>query len=240
MAVEDEPALYDLLLKMFEIWGIDGEAFTNGEQAVAWIESVDAGRFKGELPELAIIDIYIPEGLIQGHMVARRLRESPVLHNITIVLVSAYKLSPDERRELMDYAIADAFIPKPLPGIQDFRQQLEDQVRARRARPEQPFSMPPRPLYVPELPHKRMSESHQSIDLRRRKLTPPSSLPEQTQAGDTTGSQPVQPPAPPKRSLMQRLTLAPRSQKKPVPPEPPEAASLEDSTRSSPPLDSES
>jgi CheY-like chemotaxis protein len=236
MAVEDEPALYDLLLKMFEIWGIDGEAFTNGEQAVNWIDSVDAGRFKGDLPELAIIDIYIPEGLTQGHMVARRLRESPVLYDITIVLVSAFKLSPDEKRELMDYAIADAFIAKPLPHINEFRQQLEDHINRRRARPKQAFVRPPTPMYVPELPKIRSSEAHQSLDLRRRKLTPPTTLPESPANGDTTGSTPVAPqPPPPKRTLLQRLTLTARSQMKPPPqPEPPETAASDDITKSGP------
>ncbi len=44
MVVEDEPDLYDTLLALFEIWSIDGVAFTNGTDAVKWIEDVDKGE----------------------------------------------------------------------------------------------------------------------------------------------------------------------------------------------------
>ena len=74
MVVEDEPDIYDVLLAMFEIWGIDGVAFVDGAEAVAWIESVDQGRVRGELPELAILDIRLPE--ISGPEVSARLRRS--------------------------------------------------------------------------------------------------------------------------------------------------------------------
>ena len=47
MVVEDEPDIYDLLLAMFEMWGIEGVAFVDGEEAVAWIEDVENGRVKG-------------------------------------------------------------------------------------------------------------------------------------------------------------------------------------------------
>ena len=37
MVVEDEPDIYDVLLAMFEIWGIEGVAFVDGGEAVGWI-----------------------------------------------------------------------------------------------------------------------------------------------------------------------------------------------------------
>ena len=55
--VEDEPDIYEVLLAMFEMWGIDGVAFVDGDEAVAWIDDVDSGRYRGELPELALLDI---------------------------------------------------------------------------------------------------------------------------------------------------------------------------------------
>ncbi|HVO68978.1 MAG TPA: response regulator, partial [Aggregatilineaceae bacterium] len=86
MVVEDEPDIYDVLLAMFEIWGIEGVAFVDGAEAVAWILDVDQGRVRGELPELAILDIRLPE--ISGPAVGARLRQSPVLGNIAIVLIT--------------------------------------------------------------------------------------------------------------------------------------------------------
>ena len=40
MVVEDEPDIYEVLLAMFGIWGIEGVAFVDGEEAVSWIEDV--------------------------------------------------------------------------------------------------------------------------------------------------------------------------------------------------------
>src|SRR5690606_13757705 len=100
MVVEDEPDIYEVLLAMFEMWGIDGLAFTDGEEAAAWIEEVDKGKVPGEPPELGIIDIRLP-GSISGPEIAARLRSSTALENLTIVLTTAYRLSPDEEKQVM-------------------------------------------------------------------------------------------------------------------------------------------
>src|SRR5690606_20763488 len=112
MVVEDEPDIYEVLLAMFEMWGIEGVAFVDGEEAVAWIDDVDNGRFRGELPELALLDIRLP-GPISGAMVGERLRKSPVLGQISIVLTTAYKLTVDEEVEVIARAGADKLLYKP-------------------------------------------------------------------------------------------------------------------------------
>lgn len=129
MVVEDEPDIYDVLLAMFEIWGIEGVAFVDGPEAVAWIEQVDQGRVRGELPELAILDIRLPEG--SGPEVGARLRASPILHNIAIVLITAYKMLPEEEREAIALAQADLLLYKPLPAMPELRKQM-DTVLAQR------------------------------------------------------------------------------------------------------------
>ena len=63
MVVEDEPDIYDVLLAMFELWGIEGVAFVDGGEAISWVDAVDEGRVHGDLPELAILDIRLPDGL---------------------------------------------------------------------------------------------------------------------------------------------------------------------------------
>lgn len=132
MVVEDEPDIYEVLLAMFEMWGIEGVAFVDGEEAAAWIDDVDNGRFLGELPELALLDIRLP-GPIKGHMVAQRLRRSPVLGRIAIVLITAFKLTPDEYAEIMAFSRADDLIYKPLPKFDDFKLRLEAVLAQRRA-----------------------------------------------------------------------------------------------------------
>ncbi|MFO7321786.1 MAG: response regulator [Chloroflexota bacterium] len=133
MVVEDEPDIYEVLLAMFEMWGIEGVAFVDGEEAVTWIEEVDKGQFLGELPELALLDIRLP-GAISGPMVGDRLRKSPLLEHITVVLTTAYKLSPEQERQAIEQAGADKLIYKPLPKFHDLKRLLEDLIAQRRTK----------------------------------------------------------------------------------------------------------
>jgi CheY-like chemotaxis protein len=133
MVVEDEPDIYEVLLAMFEMWGIEGVAFVDGEEAIAWIEDVDNGHFQGELPELALLDIRLP-GEINGVAVGERLRQSPRLGQMAIVLTTAYRLTPEEQEEAMQKSGADKWLPKPLPRFEELQQVLEDVLAARRAK----------------------------------------------------------------------------------------------------------
>lgn len=129
MVVEDEPDIYDVLLAMFEIWGIEGVAFVDGAEAVAWIEDVDKGNVVNELPELAILDIRLPE--IPGPEVGARLRKSERLGKVAVVMITAYRLSPDEEEQVKARAQADALMYKPLPAMPELRKTL-DQIIAKR------------------------------------------------------------------------------------------------------------
>lgn len=138
MVVEDEPDIYEVLLAMFELWGIEGVAFVDGEEAVAWIDDVDKGRFQGELPELALLDIRLP-GNISGPMVGEKLRKSTALGNMAIVLSTAYRLSPDDEKRVVEQAGADKLMYKPLPRFAELQQILEDVIARRRAQlPQKP------------------------------------------------------------------------------------------------------
>lgn len=133
MVVEDEPDIYEVLLAMFEMWGIEGVAFVDGEEAVAWIDDVDAGRFKGELPELALLDIRLP-GDINGAMVGERLRKSQRLGQVAIVMATAFKLSTEEEKEVIAKAGADKLMYKPLPKFDELQRVLESVIAERRAK----------------------------------------------------------------------------------------------------------
>jgi CheY-like chemotaxis protein len=132
MAVEDEPGIYDVLLAMFEMWGIEGVAFVDGEEAIAWIDELDrSSRLPAEMPELALLDLRLP-GPIQGEAVGARIRKSPHLKHIAIVLVTAYKLTVEEEAYMLRTAGADRLIYKPFPKFQDFKPLLESIIAQRR------------------------------------------------------------------------------------------------------------
>lgn len=133
MIVEDEPDIYELLLAMFEIWGIQGVAFVDGPEAVAWVDDVDQGRVRGELPEVALLDVRLPQ--LSGPAVAQRLRRSKLLGQIGIVLITAYRLSPDDEKAVMAEAQADLLLFKPLPSLGELREMIEAViVRRKQAR----------------------------------------------------------------------------------------------------------
>ena len=137
MVVEDEPDLYDTLLALFGIWSIDGVAFTNGTDAVKWIDDVDAGIAETNIPELAILDIRLPG--VEGPEIGARLRKSPVLKNIAIVLVTAFHLSPADEQKAIEKAQADDLLYKPLPAPEAFRAVLQKAIAKRQAlQPEEP------------------------------------------------------------------------------------------------------
>lgn len=118
MLLEDEPDLFDMVLAMVGMLGIGGEGFCTGSEAVEWLEKIDRGDYKGELPELALLDIRMPDE-INGAMVAARIRRSPLLRDIIVVLMTAYRLSAAEEHRLMQESGADLLIHKPLPSLDE-------------------------------------------------------------------------------------------------------------------------
>ena len=120
MLLEDEPDLYDLILTMYDMLGLRGVAFSVGEEASEWIAKVDRGNYVGELPELALLDIRLPDN-VSGTMIAERIRQSPVLKDIVIVLMTAYRLSPQAEQMLLQESGADMLLYKPLPRLHKLR-----------------------------------------------------------------------------------------------------------------------
>src|SRR5690606_41253647 len=110
----------DTLLMCCEIWGVDGIAFTTGTDAIRWIDDVDRGTNDAGVPELALLDIRLPGAT--GPQIGERLRQSPALQSMAVVLTTAYHLTPQEERAAVAQAGADALIYKPLPKPADLRE----------------------------------------------------------------------------------------------------------------------
>jgi CheY-like chemotaxis protein len=130
MIVEDEPDLYEMLTAMSSVLGVDEVAFATGEEAVTWIEEVEAGIIREEMPVLALIDLRLP-GDIDGVMVAERLRASSLLKDIAVVLMTAYHLDADEEKSTIQRAEADLLMYKPLPSFTELRDILRDIAQRR-------------------------------------------------------------------------------------------------------------
>ena len=132
MVVEDEPDLFDTLIALFEIWSIDGVAFTNGTDAIQWVDDVDRGSAETNIPELAILDIRLPGA--SGPEIGQKLRKSPILGDIAIVLTTAYHLTATEEQKVIEEAQADWLTYKPLPAPAEFRALLQNAIAKRRRR----------------------------------------------------------------------------------------------------------
>jgi CheY-like chemotaxis protein len=131
MVVEDEPDLYEMVLALYGMLGVNGVAFRTGEEALAWIDDVDSGQFVGELPELALLDIRLP-GDVSGTMIGARLRQSRTLSHMGIILMTAYRLSFEEEQAIVDYSGCDRLMYKPLPKINSFQRTVSEILLRRR------------------------------------------------------------------------------------------------------------
>jgi CheY-like chemotaxis protein len=131
MVIEDEPDLYEMILAMYAALGVGGVAFVTGEEAIEWLEEVERGAHDVDLPELALIDIRLP-GDVSGIEISAKLRSSPLFKNLVIVLMTAYKLSPQEEDQAIEAAGADNLMYKPLPRFVELEQMLNRLVLARR------------------------------------------------------------------------------------------------------------
>ena len=118
LLLEDEPDVRNMILATFEILGAEGLAFRDGEAALKWVDAVEKDTYAGEIPELALLDVRMPTQ-INGPEVAARIRRCPPLSKMIIVLITAYRLNPNEQQALMAYAGADFLLYKPLPTIEE-------------------------------------------------------------------------------------------------------------------------
>lgn len=145
MVVEDEPNIYELLMAMFDMWGIAGRAFIDGEEAISWIDDVDRDLYKGDLPELVLLDLRLP-GDVQGTDVGERLRESQKLSLVPIVVITAFTFSAEDREEIERRVQPDLWLEKPLPKFNQLQSVLEETIAKRR---EKTRNAAPAPVVTP-------------------------------------------------------------------------------------------
>jgi CheY-like chemotaxis protein len=135
--VEDDADIRTVVSIMMTFWGEQPLAFPDGFTAWAWLDSVENGAFTGELPDLALMDIRMPG--YRGDQLAARIRQVEALRHIPIVLMTAFSLTSDEKRDIIDRGGIDHLIHKPL-DMEELRTtlyQARDERRNRLAHPGQ-------------------------------------------------------------------------------------------------------
>ena len=145
LLVEDDPEIRNLVAVMMQLWGEKPLALPDGNAAWNWLDGVVSGTVKGELPDLALMDIRMPGHT--GDQIAARIRATDRLKNITIILMTAFSLTDGEIRDMVNRSGIDHLVKKPLPDMDDFRKTLyriRDERRTRGAAPAVPGASLPR------------------------------------------------------------------------------------------------
>jgi CheY-like chemotaxis protein len=127
LIVEDDLNIRMMLSAMMTLWDVTPLAFRDGHEAMNWLDQVEAGTVKkDQIPQLALLDIRMPGP--QGYDIAYRLRNLPQTAGMPIVMMTAYRLSPEERVFIETKAYPELFIPKPLPAPDDLRVILQELI----------------------------------------------------------------------------------------------------------------
>jgi len=127
MIVEDEPSLRMMLsAAMMLTWGVEPLAFDDGYEAMDWLDQIETQQADGQLPELALLDIRMPGP--QGHEIAERMRKVPATSKMAIVMMTAYRLDPEERENILKMAKPQAMLSKPLPRLAELKRTLEEAI----------------------------------------------------------------------------------------------------------------
>src|SRR5579871_1003137 len=67
LVVEDELDLLDMFEAAAELMGVNSLCFSSGEDAIDWIDGLEGGRFGGEKPDLALLDIRLSGDRSEEH-----------------------------------------------------------------------------------------------------------------------------------------------------------------------------
>ena len=114
MVVEDDHAIRDVISTMCELWDHQILTFKDGFEAMAYLDDEVVPE---PVPDVALIDIRMPGPW--GHEISARLREHPQLHDIGIVLMTAYALPGADAETYLETSGADRLVYKPLPPMDE-------------------------------------------------------------------------------------------------------------------------
>ncbi len=133
LLVEDEESIREALEALLVHWGIEPMVFVNGRQAIRWLDEVDKGTYRGEIPVLALVDIRLPSGP-DGTDISQKIRNTPKTADMGIALMTAYALSAEQERDILRKSQADILVYKPLPTMSELLKIANEVIRKRKKR----------------------------------------------------------------------------------------------------------
>lgn len=134
MVAEDDLVLRSILKMMLTLWEVDSLVFADGNQAWEWLDQVQRGDYTLPLPEVALLDIRMPGHL--GHEVGGRMRAIAATRTIPLLIMTAYRLSDEDRAQIYESARPEFLVPKPFPPLDEFRSLIEAVIADSRLRLE--------------------------------------------------------------------------------------------------------
>src|SRR5262249_28324659 len=207
---------------MMSVWGEKPLPFPDGTAAWNWLDSGANGTFKGELPDLALMDIRMPG--YTGDKVAARIRQTPAIKDIPIILMTAFSLTDAEIKEMMEQTGIDHLINKPLPDMEVFRATLyrvRDERRARNAK--QAESAKPGQPAAPQAPPQSTAQPPAGPSNSGQPASTPAQpvAPQNAPAQPSTGQPPTtQPTAPAQQPTQQPGSTGTAASTQPTVPQP--------------------
>ncbi len=129
LIAEDEADILNLMATMCQVWGHTAVTFESGQKVWDWLDQVESSGYNGQIPEFILMDIRMPGK--KGTDVARRMRTISNFKHIPIALMTAYSLSADERKAIMETDGVDEIINKPLPNFEELRTQLNHIIQTK-------------------------------------------------------------------------------------------------------------
>ena len=130
LIAEDEADIRNLVAMMCQVWGHTALTFESGQKLWEWLDTVEAGKHEGALPEFALMDVRMPGK--RGNEIALRMRSIPALKDIAIVMMTAFVMSEDEMEKMRQEYGIDHIINNPLPDFDRLHVVLHDIIDQKR------------------------------------------------------------------------------------------------------------
>lgn len=132
MLADNDDGVRNILKVMFQVWGHQPIEFANGQEIFDYLDDVDEGLVEADkLPEFMLVEYGLSKK--RGYEVSERIRQSPVLRHISILLI-AFALTEKQELEMRNRYGVDYIIFKPFPDFDRFHVLIQEVITKRHAK----------------------------------------------------------------------------------------------------------